>query len=60
MTKEQFKKKRKDLNYTQQEWAEFFGSKYSSAVSNWERGVYPIPATAERVIKTIPSKSKNG
>lgn len=58
MTKEQFKAARKKLNYTQREFAEFFGSKYSSAVSNWERGFYPVPATAERIIKTIPKKEK--
>jgi len=53
MTNEQYRSIRKELQYTQKEWAEMLGLKNIETVSRHENGSSPISKTLEILIKRI-------
>jgi DNA-binding transcriptional regulator YiaG len=57
MRKEEFRKLRESVGYTQVELAKAFGV-YVRSISRWETGEFPIPKMAELALRYIVDQVK--
>jgi DNA-binding XRE family transcriptional regulator len=57
MRKDEFKKLRESVGYTQVELAKEFGV-YVRSISRWETGKFPVPRMAELALRYIADQVK--